>query len=132
MTAGRIFSRKPDRAPAAQKNNGKAVPVTRRGALGMLSRGGIIVVAALAGLAATSGTARAQECQVACCNLARCDSECTQQSCDFSCPDGWTKRSWGCVAGTKQILCGECQHGGTDCRDGNEYQCSIMIDQNAC
>lgn len=118
----------PDTAP---DNDGTIEPITRRGVLGALSKGGIVMVAALAGVAATSGNARAQTCDVACCHLARCN-ECAQQGCDFSCPDGWTKRSWGCVAGARPITCGECQQGGTSCHDGNDYLCSIMIDQNAC
>lgn len=132
MTLGLVASNTPDRESPTQGKGGDSTQVTRRGALGLLSRGGIVMVAALAGVVATSGSARAQVCrEPACCHLASCD-DCAQHGCDFSCPDGWTKRSWGCVAGARPILCGECQHGGTDCWTGDEYACSIMIDQNAC
>lgn len=123
-----------DRASSAHGKGGGIVPVTRRGMLGMLSRGGLVMVGSLAALAATSGTVHAdgEVCrQVACCNLKKCD-DCAQEGCDFFCPSGWTKRSWGCVAGTRPILCGECQDGGTNCHNGNSYICSIVIDHNAC
>jgi len=132
MAVGRISPDTPDHESFAHGQGDDIEPVARRGVLGMLSRGGLVMVAALAGVVATSGTAQAHGCRhVACCHLARCNN-CARQGCDFSCPSGWTKRSWGCVAGARPILCGECQKGGTNCWNGSSYNCSIMIDQNAC
>jgi hypothetical protein len=111
-------------------------PVRRRGLLGVLSKGGILVVGALAGVVATSSEASAHNYHVACCHLARSNS-CSRgcpSNCSFCCPSGWTKRSWGCAAGARPIVCGECQRGGTNttCWNGGEYLCSVAIDQNAC
>ena len=132
MTVGRVSSDTADRESLLPGPGGEIAPVARRGVLGMLSRGGIVMVAALAGVVATSGTAQAHGCRhVACCHLAKCN-DCTRNGCNFSCPSGWTKRSWSCVAGARPILCGECQQGGTNCGNGTSYNCSIMIDQNAC
>jgi hypothetical protein len=110
-------------------------PATRRGVLGMLGRGGIVFVGALAGIAATGSAAQANcTCPRACCCLATC-TNCVRNGCTFSCPSGWTKTSWGCIAGARPILCGECQIGGnaSNCHiKASSYNCSIMIDQNAC
>jgi hypothetical protein len=112
---------------------------TRRRALGLITRGGIVFVGALAGLAATRGDAKAIDtkncnCPRNCCCLATC-RRCTQNGCNFSCPRGWTKTAWICAAGARPIMCGECQKGG-DPRNcitkASEYYCSIWIDQNAC
>lgn len=112
-------------------------PVRRRGLLGQLSKGGIVLVGTLAGVMATSGEASAHGYHVACCHLAKstkCSrgTACGLSNCTFCCPSGWTKRSWSCVAGTRPILCGECQKGGTNCWQADAYICSIAIDQNAC
>ncbi|GGO72208.1 hypothetical protein [Nonomuraea cavernae] len=109
-------------------------PIRRRGLLGILSKGGIALVGGIATIVATSSQASADGYHKACCHLARnnnCSRGCPS-NCSFCCPSGWTKRSWGCIAGVRPITCGECQKGGTSCWNGTSYTCSVMIDQNAC
>lgn len=104
-------------------------PIERRGLLGLLSRGGMVLVSSLAGLAATSAEAEAHGYHVACCHLAR-TNWCTKCGCGVCCPPGYVSRYWGCISGTRPIFCYECTTGG-NCWQGS-FACSRAIDQNAC
>lgn len=129
MTSNLTVSSQTATEDAAPEHSG--FEPARRGMLGLLSKGGITLLGALAGIAATSSEASAGP---SCCNLAssnRCQRGCPS-NCSFCCPVGWRKRSWVCLAGTRDILCGECQQGGSTCHDGSAYACSVWIDQVAC
>jgi hypothetical protein len=104
-------------------------PVRRRGALGVLSRGGIALVGGLAGLFATAPPAAA-DCQGSpCCHLASC-TVCSGRCDCFSC--GHYKRIWYCSVAARVIGCGECQKYSGDCWHGGTYYCSKYWDDNSC
>ncbi|MHA4813065.1 hypothetical protein ACXZ65_01785 [Streptomyces aculeolatus] len=104
-----------------------AEPVGRRGALGLLGKGGMVMVAGLAGVFATSTEAAARD--VYCCHLSdkpNCPLGCPN-SYSVCCPSGYYRRSWTCMSGTRYIVCYECTKGG-NCYTG-PFVCSRAIDQ---
>jgi hypothetical protein len=105
------------------------VPTRRRGAMGMLAKGGMLIVGGLAGILGTA-TPAAADCQGSpCCSLASC-TKCSG-SCHYTCPSGWRRAYWGCMAGTRVIFCGECVKGGSGC-SGSSYYCSVWWDDGVC
>jgi hypothetical protein len=107
-------------------------PVRRRGALGVLSRYGIVVVGGLAAVFATAEPAAA-DCQHSpCCELASC-TKCSN-GCRFSCgSSGYrVRRYWYCAAGNRIIGCGECQRGTGTCWTGFSQSCSVWWDDAYC
>lgn len=104
-------------------------PPARRGALGYLTKGGMALVAGLAGVLATSEPAAA-DCQGSpCCQLARCTV--CPGSCRYTCPSGYYRRYWWCAAGARIIGCGECTTSSSSCWSGSFY-CSVWWDDGVC
>jgi hypothetical protein len=106
-------------------------PVPRRGALGLLSRAGIALVGAVAGIAAAASPAAA-DCQGSpCCHLASCRL-CLYNGkrCNVICPVGYRLRAWYCASGARTIGCGECTP-ASSCWTG-PFHCSIWWDDAAC
>jgi len=101
----------------------------RRGVLGILATGGIGLIGGLASMVATADPAEAFCQPEACCNLASCRT--CAGSCHFTCPSGWHRQQWFCLAGTRIIGCGECTRSTTTCESGPWY-CSVMWDDGVC
>jgi hypothetical protein len=81
--------------PRSTEAGGIEAPVRRRGMLGMLSKGGIALVAGVAGVLATASPAEA-DCQHSpCCHLASC--RICPNECDYRCPSGYNAKMWTCA-----------------------------------
>jgi hypothetical protein len=104
-------------------------PVQRRGLLGKLSKGGMVMVAGLAGMLAASEPAAADCLGSPCCQLASCD-QCSG-GCNYSCPSGYYRMYWWCQAGARTIGCGECTTSSSNCWAGI-YHCSVWWDDATC
>lgn len=92
--------------------------------LGRLSRVGIVLIAATAGLLRSAEPASASF-QYACCFLSHQPGGCPGgNNSNHWCPPGYTKRVWGCCYGGLHLLyvCSECTK-GSSCFQG-PYYCS--------
>lgn len=86
-------------------------PRNRRGFLGFMGRVGIVAVGGVAGLVATQSAAEADGyCNYprACCCLKHYPGSCPGSGSSYSCPSGWTKKTWACCTGGRWYGCGEC------------------------
>lgn len=104
----------------------------RRGALGLLSRGGLAMVGGLAAVLA-SATPAAADCQGSpCCSLASCNK--CSGSCHWTCPSGYYRKFWWCAAGARFIGCGECQNVNDACEPtrSTRWSCSVWWDDAYC
>lgn len=104
--------------------------VRRRGIMKIIGRGGVALVAGLAGVMSTSQPAAAGLASP-CCHLAS-NTKCAGRCYNYTCPSGRYKRYWWCSAGTRIIGCGECQKNSADCWGGGTYYCSTWWDDGAC
>ena len=84
----------------------------RRGLMGLLSRAGMVTVAAAAGLTAT-GQAGFAHTGPGCCDLLYTDAAhtCGGSGINWPCPSGYTKFSWTCCQAGALYGCGECIKG---------------------
>lgn len=105
--------------------------VSRRGVFGWVSRAGIAVVAATAGMLARTQPASAHTCPGGlyhcgtCCCLAKPNTYPMGP-----CGAGYTYRSWGCCAGGFFNICAECA-AGYDCFTG-PWQKSMCWQPGGC
>lgn len=115
---------------------------SRRGFLGWAGRVGVTTIGAVAGLTATQATATADgRCNRTpfCCCLKR-TNDCAGTAAGFTCPSGWTKRTWNCCWFASPISpgatygCGECVKGGTNCFNATSFTCSKywLVHPNRC
>ncbi|GII21651.1 hypothetical protein [Planosporangium mesophilum] len=108
----------------------EGTPAKRRGLLRMLGVGGMALVGGLAGAAALPKAAAA-DCQGSpCCHLASC-TKCGGRCWNWTCPSGYRKQSWFCMAGVRPIVCAECTTSTSSCWSGT-FACSYWFDDNAC
>lgn len=130
MTAETLPDEMPVAAPAADPST-ELPDLHRRGALGLLSRAGMVLVGAVAGLTAAAAPARADCLGSPCCSLASC-TQCrySGRKCNYTCPSGYSKRVWYCHAAARIIGCGECAK-GSNC-DLGPWACSIWWDDAVC
>ncbi|GII21647.1 hypothetical protein Pme01_12440 [Planosporangium mesophilum] len=111
--------------------DGPSTSVKRRGLLRMLSVGGMALVGGLAGATALPKAAAA-DCQGSpCCYLASC-TKCSGRCWGWTCPSGYYRTYWWCMAGTRPIVCGECVKNNTGGCGSGPYACSYWFDDNAC
>ncbi|MEU8247509.1 hypothetical protein [Nonomuraea sp. NPDC048916] len=120
-------------ADLALTEDGTATPLfdppARRSALGLLMKGGTALVAAVAGVISMTQPAAADCLGSPCCSLASC-RRCSG-GCNYSCPSGYYRRYWSCLAGVRVIWCGECTSSSSSCWAGSFY-CSVWWDDAYC
>ena len=106
----------------ATEAGGTEAPVRRRGMLGLLAKGGIALVAGVAGVLATASPAEA-DCQHSpCCSLASC--RICPNDCHYRCPSGYHAKMWTCASAGRLVWCGECTTSSSSCWNGSFY-CSV-------
>lgn len=97
----------------------------RRSLLGLAAWGGMALVGTVAGVFTTAQPARADPQGSPCCQLAKA-RVCGGTYCNRTCPSGYAKRYWWCVAGSQTVGCGECIAGSNSCW-GNEDGSGTII-----
>lgn len=108
-------------APAAGSGG-----LARRRIMKLIGRGGIGLVAGLAGVFAASRPAAAAP---HCCDLYYYpNNQCKGCGYNYTCPSGYYKRYWLCVSGVRVFGCGECQSRDDTCWRGGTYKCSKWWD----
>lgn len=122
----------------------------RSGFLRYISRAGITLVAATAGVMARSQTAVGAEPRTPatpgshnacwpdhdvylhfCCTLACPPNQCSGSGSNHTCPAGYNKKSWTCCdpGGERHRVCSECTTGST-CREFAHFHCSESWTEN--
>lgn len=109
--------------------------VPRRGAMRWLAGGGLGIIGSLASLAETRGAAASPlGLSSPCCNLAS-NTQCRYPSsgkCHYTCPTNYKRAVWGCSAGARWILCGECVPLSSPSCEVGPWPCSIWWDDATC
>jgi hypothetical protein len=104
-------------------NNRSLSTSPRRRLLGWAGAGGMALVGALAGTFGNASVSRADAQNSPCCHLVK-SNVCGGSYCNRTCPSGYTKRYWWCMAGGYSVGCGECVRGGDGTCWGDDIACS--------